>query len=281
MMQVQELGAERTPAPATLVIVPTYQEAGNIEALLVRARAALPDADMLVVDDASPDGTASVAETAGARLGGVAVLRRPGKAGLGDAYRDAFSWALARPYRVIVTMDADLSHDPRALPTLVTAVQDGADLAIGSRYVAGGSTPGWGAHRRLLSRAGNSYANLLLGLDVRDATSGYRAYRAERLRAIDIAGLRATGYGTQVELAHLVARSGGRLVELPICFHDRRWGASKMSPGIVAEALWLVTQLGLSGRRGALAESQSLASGCGTATTTTPAMPSKSLGLQV
>lgn len=247
-VQVQAVDPDPASPPATLVIVPTYEEAGNIEALLVQARAALPDAEILVVDDASPDGTASVADTVGARLGGVAVLRRPAKAGLGEAYRHAFSWVLARPYDVIVTMDADLSHEPRALPALVAAVAGGADLAIGSRYVAGGSTPGWRAHRRLLSRAGNAYANLLLGLDVRDATSGYRAYRAERLRMIDVAGLRACGYGTQVELAYRVARSGGRLVELPICFHDRKWGESKMSAAIVGEALWLVTQLGLGGR---------------------------------
>ncbi|HUP70229.1 MAG TPA: polyprenol monophosphomannose synthase [Acidimicrobiales bacterium] len=250
MTHVQAQAVEPEPAlsAATLVIVPTYEEAGNIEALLTQARTALPAADILVVDDASPDGTASVSEAVGAGLGGVTVLRRPAKAGLGEAYRHAFSWALARPYDVIVTMDADLSHEPKALPTLVAAVAAGADLAIGSRYVAGGSTPGWGAHRRLLSRAGNAYANLLLGLDVNDATSGYRAYRAERLRMIGIAGLRACGYGTQVELAYRVARSGGRLVELPICFHDRSWGESKMSPAIVREALWLVTQLGLDGR---------------------------------
>lgn len=252
-MQAQEqTGSQQCPPTATLVIVPTYQEAGNIGALLEQVRSSLPDADVLVVDDASPDGTASVAELAGAHLGGVTVLRRPGKAGLGAAYQHAFGWALARPYRVIVTMDADLSHDPRALPALVAAVLDGADLAIGSRYVAGGSTPGWGAHRRLLSQAGNLYAKLLLDLRVHDATSGYRAYNAERLRDIDVSCLRACGYGTQVELAYRVTRSGGRLVELPICFHDRTWGESKMSPAIVAEALWLVTQLGLAGHLGPL-----------------------------
>lgn len=233
---------------STLVVIPTYQEAGNIEALLTHVRGSLPAADVLVVDDASPDGTAQVAEAAGARLGRVALLRRPGKTGLGNAYRAAFAWGLARPYDVIVTMDADLSHDPRALPALVGAVRDGADLAIGSRFVAGGATPGWGPHRRLLSRAGNAYAHALLGIDVRDATSGFRAYSADRLRAIGVDSLQARGYGTQVELAHRVARSGGRLAELPICFQDRRWGRSKVSPAVVAEALWLVTRLAFDGR---------------------------------
>lgn len=252
MAQLQEsVGSGEVPS-ATVVIVPTYQEAGNIVALLERVRSALPNADILVVDDASPDGTASRAEAAGSRLGRVAVLRREGKAGLGDAYRSAFGWALARSYHVIVTMDADLSHDPAALPSLVGAVSRGADLAIGSRYLAGGSTVGWGVHRRLLSRVGNSYATLLLGLDVRDSTSGYRAYRAERLRAMDVAGLQACGYGTQVEMAYRVARLGGRIVEVPICFHDRQWGQSKMSWAVVAEAARLVTRLGLEGRIGPL-----------------------------
>lgn len=232
---------------ATLVVIPTYQEAGNIDAVLEQVRRALPDADVVVVDDASPDGTADLADAAGIRLGGVRVQRRPAKSGLGTAYRDTFAWALSQGYGVVVTMDADLSHDPRELPALVGAVADGADLAIGSRYVAGGSTPGWGAHRRLLSRLGNCYSNLILGLRLRDATSGYRAYSAGCLRAIDVARISADGYGAQVELAYRVARVGGTLVELPICFHDRQWGDSKMSPAIITEALWLVTRLGLAG----------------------------------
>ena len=230
---------------ATCVVIPTYQEAGNILAVLEQVRGALPEADLVVVDDASPDGTADLAEAAGIRLGGVTVLRRPAKAGLGAAYRDTFLWALAHGYGVVATMDADLSHDPAALPALVGAVADGADLAIGSRYVTNGSTPGWGVHRRLISRLGNHYSNLLLGLRVSDATSGYRAYRASCLRAIDVAGIQADGYGAQVELAYRVARAGGRVVEVPICFHERRWGDSKMSPAIVGEALWMVTRLGL------------------------------------
>lgn len=240
-------GSRRHLSVPTLVIVPTYQEAGTIQALLAGTRSALPCADILVVDDASPDRTGQLAQAAGDQLGRVSVLNRPRKTGLGDAYRDAFRWALDRRYEIVVTMDADLSHDPRSLPSLVDTIEDGADLAIGSRYVAGGSTPDWPAHRWLLSRAGSAYAKAMLGVRVSDATSGYRAYRADALRQIDADDLRARGYGTQVELAHRVAQSGGRLVEVPIRFQDRQCGKSKLSVAVVAEAFLLVTKLGLTG----------------------------------
>jgi dolichol-phosphate mannosyltransferase len=221
--------------------MPTYNEAENIVEALTRARAAVPDADLLVVDDGSPDGTADLAEKADADLGGVRVLRREGKSGLGSAYRAGFRRGLAEGYDVLVEMDSDLSHDPAALPELLAAVEHGADLAIGSRYVPGGSIPEWTWHRRLLSKGGNRYAGLVLGLEVRDATAGYRAYRASALEQIDLDLIKADGYGFQIEMAYVVARNGGRIVEVPISFSDRIRGTSKMSGNIVIEALLLVT----------------------------------------
>ena len=168
----------------TLVVVPTYQEAANIAAVLRQVRAALPDGEVLVVDDGSPDGTADIADAVGAALGGVHVLRRHGKDGLGSAYRAGFTWGVDHGYEVLCQMDADLSHDPAALPSLVgPVVSHTAEMVIGSRYVAGGCIPEWPRHRRALSRVGNRYASLLLGVGVRDITSGYRAYRADTLRA--------------------------------------------------------------------------------------------------
>ncbi|HEX2048964.1 MAG TPA: polyprenol monophosphomannose synthase [Acidimicrobiales bacterium] len=239
-----------------LVVLPTYQEAENIAEVLRRLRAAAPAADVLVVDDSSPDGTAAIAKAAGHELGGVDVLVRPGKSGLGSAYRAGFAEGLARGYDILVEMDSDLSHDPARLPALLRAVEAGADLALGSRYVPGGSIPNWPFHRRWLSKSGNRYADLLLRLNVRDATSGFRAYRADALRAIDLGSVRADGYGFQIEMAYRVAGTGGRIVELPIEFVDREKGTSKMSVRIVVEALLLVTWWGVRDRvrhRGALA----------------------------
>ena len=225
----------------TLVVLPTYQEAGNIRSALERLRAAVPEASILVVDDSSPDGTADIAETCGRELGAIDVLRRAGKEGLGSAYRAGFAHGLARGYEVLVEIDADGSHDPAVLPQLLGAVEDGADLAIGSRYVPGGSTPEWPAIRRAISVLGNRYVRVVLGLDVRDSTAGFRAYRADMLGKIDLPTVRADGYGFQVEMAYRVAGTGGRIVELPIVFRDRVEGVSKMSWRIVAEALVLVT----------------------------------------
>jgi len=231
-----------------LVVLPTYQEAENIAEVLHRLRAAAPTADVLVVDDSSPDGTAGLAKAVGHELGGVDVLVRATKSGLGSAYRAGFAEGLARGYDVLVEMDSDLSHDPARLPALLAAVSDGADLAVGSRYVAGGSIPGWPAHRRWLSRAGNRYADAVLGLSVRDATSGFRAYRADALRRLDLDTVRADGYGFQIEMAYRIAGNGGRIVELPIQFVDRTRGTSKMSLRIIAEALVLVTWWGVRDR---------------------------------
>ena len=233
-----------------LVVLPTYQEAENIAEVLRRLRAAAPGAHVLVVDDSSPDGTAAMAKAAGHELGGVDVLIRPTKSGLGSAYRAGFAEGLARGYDVLVEMDSDLSHDPARLPTLLRAVEAGADLALGSRYVPGGSIPNWPFHRRWLSRWGNRYADLVLDLSVRDATSGFRAYRADTLRGIDLASVRADGYGFQIEMAYRVAAHGGRIVEVPIEFVDRERGTSKMSFRIIAEALVLVTWWGVRDRLG-------------------------------
>jgi len=229
----------------TLVVLPTFNEAANIEEVLRQVRASVPAADMLVVDDSSPDGTADLAEGIGRELGSVEVMRRPAKSGLGSAYRDGFRLGLARGYDVMVEMDSDLSHDPGSLPALLAAVEKGASLALGSRYVPGGSIPEWSWYRRALSRWGNRYASRVLGLGITDATSGFRAYAADVLAAIAIDDVRADGYGFQIEMAYRVLRCGGTIIEVPISFTDRVRGESKMSSRIIAEALVLVTAWGL------------------------------------
>ena len=228
-----------------LVVLPTYNEAENIERVLREVRAALPEGGVLVVDDGSPDGTADLAEKVARDVGGIDVVRRPGKAGLGSAYRAGFAWGLARGWDAMVEMDADFSHEPSALPGLVAPLASGADLSVGSRYVPGGSIPNWSWHRRVLSEGGNRYAAVVLGMAVRDSTSGFRAYRAEMLRKLDLDRIRADGYGFQIEMVHEVLRHGGTVVEVPIRFVDRVEGTSKMSGAIVVEALLLVTWWGL------------------------------------
>jgi dolichol-phosphate mannosyltransferase len=232
----------------TLVITPTYVEAENVDEFLRRARAALPSADILVVDDNSPDGTADVAEATASELGGIDVLRRPAKQGLGSAYRAGFAIGLDKGYDALVQIDADLSHDPAVLPNLLREVESGADLAIGSRYVPGGEIPHWPWFRRALSRYGNRYAAFVLGTRVKDATSGYRVYRAGTLKAIDYATTRAKGYGFQIETEYRVHVWGGRIAEVPIVFTDRVRGYSKMTWFIFAEELLLVTWWGIRDR---------------------------------
>lgn len=229
----------------TLVVLPTFNESANIEEVLRQVRASVPAADLLVVDDSSPDGTADLAEGIGRELGSVEVLRRPAKSGLGSAYRDGFRLGLTRGYDVMVEMDSDLSHDPGSLPALLAAVEQGASLALGSRYVPGGSIPDWSWYRRALSRWGNRYAARVLGLGITDATSGFRAYTADVLAAVAIDDVRADGYGFQIEMAYRVLRCGGTITEVPISFTDRVRGESKMSSRIIAEALVLVTGWGL------------------------------------
>lgn len=233
-----------------LVILPTYNEAENIVEVLDRIRAASSTLDVLVVDDGSPDGTAELAEKWGIENDGVQILRRAEKSGLGSAYRAGFALGLAQGYDILIEMDSDLQHDPAMLPALVHAVEDGAHLAIGSRYVPGGEVPEWKFSRRFISQAGNIYASLVLGMHVRDATAGFRAYAADALAAIDLPAIKADGYGFQIEMAYNVSRNKGRIVEVPITFGERQRGTSKMSSRIVVEALWLVTWWGVRDRIG-------------------------------
>jgi dolichol-phosphate mannosyltransferase len=224
----------------TLVIIPTYLEAENIADVLGKVRSAAPHVHVLVVDDASPDGTADLARVAGEQLGQVDVLARPGKGGLGGAYRAGFQRAFSEDYEVVVQMDADLSHPPDRLPALLAEVDKGADIAIGSRYVKGGATANWPLVRRLLSRSANIYASVMLGLGVHDATAGFRAYRADILQLVEASATKATGYGFQLELSYRAHRLGARIVEVPITFNDRVRGVSKMSWHIIGEAMSLV-----------------------------------------
>jgi dolichol-phosphate mannosyltransferase len=231
-----------------LIVTPTYEEAENIAEFLHRAREAAPDADILVVDDNSPDGTADLAAEVAARLGHIEILRRPRKIGIGDAVRAGFAVGLDRGYDVVVQIDADLSHDPGALPSLLGEIERGADAAIGSRYVPGGSIPHWPWYRRAVSKWGNRYATLVLGIPVRDATSGYRAFRSDMLKTADYAHTRSKGYGFQIELCYRVWQHGGRIAQVPITFTDRVRGQSKMSLSVGAEELGLVTWWALQDR---------------------------------
>lgn len=232
----------------TLVVTPTYIEAPNVELFLETVRAIVPEADILVVDDNSPDGTADLAEAKGAELGRVHVLRRPVKDGLGNAYRAGFGWGLDHGYGRLVQIDVDGQHDPAVIPQLLARLDDGAGVAIGSRYVVGGSTPNWPLHRRLLSKWGNAYATWLLGLELHDATAGFRAYRADVLEGIDFRDTIANGYAFQMEVAYRLAAWGGRIDEVPIAFTDRIRGQSKMSGRIMAESMLLVTRWGIRDR---------------------------------
>lgn len=229
----------------TVVVAPTYCEAENIEPFLRAVRAQAPDAQVLIVDDDSPDGTADLARALGSELGSVEVLVRTSERGLGSAYRRGFAQVLDQGYDVVVSMDVDLSHDPAAISSLVRAIEEGADVAVGSRYVPGGGTVDWPLHRRLLSRWGNRYTGVVLGLRVRDATSGFRAYRASALATIDPGGTTAEGYAFLTELLRRMVRGGHTVVERPIMFVDRTRGTSKMSGRIIVESMLLVTRWGL------------------------------------
>lgn len=219
----------------SLVVVPTYDERANIDELVARTLA-VPGVDLLVVDDASPDGTGERADELAADEPRMRVLHRPGKAGLGSAYRLGLGLGLDEGYDILVEMDADLSHDPAVLPDLLAAARD-HDVAIGSRYVPGGGVENWPPHRRLLSTGGNLYVRLLTGIPVHDATSGFRAYRAEVLEAIGVRALRSEGYSFQLETALQAWLAGFRITEVPITFVERVAGASKISRSIVFEAM--------------------------------------------
>ena len=235
-----------------LVIVPTYDERDNLLPLAERLHAAVPDADLLVVDDASPDGTGQLADELAARCGWAHVLHRPGKSGLGAAYTAGFAWARERRYDVVVEMDADGSHAPEQLPRLLAALED-ADVVLGSRWVPGGRVVNWPRGRELLSRGGNAWTRLTLGLPLADATGGFRAYRRPVLDALPLAEIASQGYCFQVDLAWRAWRSGWRIVEVPITFVERERGESKMSRAIVLEALWRVSWWALISRRSASA----------------------------
>jgi dolichol-phosphate mannosyltransferase len=224
-----------------LVVVPTYNERENVEHLLPAVRESVPRADVLVVDDNSPDGTGDVVALLADELGQITLLTRPGKQGLGSAYRAGFDYGLDHGYDVVVSMDVDLSHDPAVVPDLLRLIEAGADAVIGSRYVPGGATVDWPWHRRVLSRWGNRYTSFVLRLQVRDCTSGYRAYRAAALKEIDPGTTSAEGYAFLTELVRRLVRADLRVMESPIVFRDRRYGTSKMSGRIVAESMWLVT----------------------------------------
>jgi dolichol-phosphate mannosyltransferase len=243
--------AEAPPPPTGLaagrgvwVVLPTYNERENLEPVADAILAALPEASLLVVDDRSPDGTGELADTLAAREPRVSVLHRPGKEGLGAAYRDAFRWVLERPdARAVVQMDADFSHDPAALPRLLAPLMGGADLALGTRYMPGGGTVGWPWHRKLVSRGGTLYARLVLLLPYRDLTGGFKAWRRELLEAVRLRETGGSGYGFQIETTWWAHRRRARIVEVPIVFRERVAGASKMSGGIVREAMLLVLGL--------------------------------------
>jgi len=226
-----------------LVVIPTYNERDNVEAIAERVTASVAEANVLIVDDHSPDGTGKIADEIAAADPRVHVLHRTAKAGLGGAYIAGFGWGLERGFDVLVEMDADGSHAPEQLSRLLDALRD-ADLVIGSRWVPGGKVVNWPKSRELLSRGGNLYTRIALGIDLRDATGGYRAYRRAVLEEIDYRSVVSEGYCFQVDLAWRAARGGFRVVEVPITFAERERGESKMSGSIVREALWRVTQWG-------------------------------------
>jgi dolichol-phosphate mannosyltransferase len=225
----------------TLVVLPTYNEILNVAEMLRALRSAVPECHVLVVDDASPDGTAARARVLAEELGQIDVLERTTKSGLGRAYRSGFAWGLEAGFDRFVEIDCDFSHDPSALPTLLRAAND-FEVVIGSRYVPGGRIPRWAWSRRLLSRGGNQYASIALRLKVADATSGFRVYAKSALEKIDYQNVTADGYGFQIEMTYRARQNGASLVEVPISFSDRQRGVSKMSGPIVLEALVLVTK---------------------------------------
>ena len=237
----------RPPIGRVIVLIPTFNERENLPLIVPRLRAAVPEADILVLDDSSPDGTGAVADQLAADDGQVRVLHRKSKEGLGAAYLAGFSWALDKGYDVLVEMDADGSHQPEQLPSLLAALAD-ADVVLGSRWVPGGSVVNWPLHRKVLSLGGNVYTRLLLGMPIGDATGGFRAYRASALRILDLHDVASAGYCFQVDLVWRAVRRGLSVVEVPITFVERTIGDSKMSHDIVRESLRSLTTWGVSYR---------------------------------
>lgn len=226
-----------------LVCIPTYNERDNLEPIVQAVLAADPRVDVLVVDDNSPDGTGALADALAQAEPRVRVLHRQAKQGLGRAYLHAFGWALEQGYAYVLEMDADFSHDPRHLPTLLDAAEKEADLVLGSRYVAGGGTVNWGRLRKLISRGGSLYARTILGLGVRDLTGGFKCFRRKVLETLDLSAIQSTGYAFQIELTYRTIKAGFRVKEIPITFEDRRVGQSKMSRKIFLEALAMVWKI--------------------------------------
>ncbi len=238
---------------AVWVVLPTYDERENLEPISRAILAALPQASLLIVDDNSPDGTGTLADTLAAAESRISVLHRPNKEGLGAAYRDGFRWVLERPEtRAVVQMDADFSHDPAQLPSLVAPLMADADLVLGTRYMPGGGTVGWPLRRRLISRAGTLFARTVLLLPYRDLTGGFKAWRRELLDLIRLREASASGYGFQIETTWWAHRRGARIRQVPITFRERVAGHSKMTGGIVAEALLIVIRLRVASMRSAL-----------------------------
>jgi dolichol-phosphate mannosyltransferase len=229
------------------VIIPTYNERDNIIPITDRVRSVIPGADLLIVDDNSPDMTGKIADELAAADSRIHVLHRQAKAGLGAAYMAGFQWALEHGHDIIVEMDADGSHQPEELPWLLIALTD-ADVVLGSRWVPGGRTLNWPRSRRILSRAGNTYARVLLGTTLRDVTGGYRVYRASALREIGLETVQSQGYCFQIDLVRRALQAGLTVAERPITFIERARGTSKMSSTIIVEALWRVTQWGITER---------------------------------
>lgn len=239
-----------------VVLLPTYDERDNIVSMLEALRSSAPNVDIVVIDDDSPDGTGSLAEEAAARLGSITVMHRTGKLGLGSAYRAGFAQASADGYDAVVTMDCDFSHDPAVVPSMLGCLEAGVDVAVGSRYVAGGEVVDWPLQRRLLSRWGNRYTAAALRLDVRDCTSGFRAYRTTALRQAQADTTTAEGYAFLTEMLRRLRASGASIVEVPITFRERRAGQSKMSGRIIVESMSLVTRWGLADRWSAMTHRQ-------------------------
>jgi dolichol-phosphate mannosyltransferase len=229
--------------PKTLIVTPTYNEKDNLPRFVDAVRSAYPDADIMVVDDNSPDGTGAIADAIAAKDPRVRVMHRPGKLGLGTAYTQAFQRGLAEGYDWFFEMDADLSHDVKYLPDFVAALEGGADVVIGSRNIPGGGVEGWGIGRHFISKGGSLYSRTILGLGVKDLTSGYKAFTRRALEAIDIDGVHSNGYSFQIEMTYRALRKGMTVKEVPIVFVDRTAGRSKMSRRIFVEAVGVVWRL--------------------------------------
>jgi dolichol-phosphate mannosyltransferase len=232
------------PALRATICLPTYNELANLERMVRALRPLLRDGDrILVIDDSSPDGTGEVADRLAAELGCVDVLHRPAKEGLGPAYLAGFQRALADGAELVLEMDCDFSHDPKDVPRLIAAAEEGADVVLGSRYVAGGGVTDWGVVRRAISRGGSVYTQLFLRMGVKDPTGGYKCFRRKVLETIDLGAITSKGYAFQIETTYRAKRAGFRVVEIPITFSDRELGHSKMSRAIVLEAIWRVPLL--------------------------------------